>query len=112
MRLEDKYRKEIKGWNWEGIKNDILKNSNDPDIVEVDEYDGTKRASTFLGTVFNIMPSGKYYMPWACSNVTAREAYRDEVFSEVLEAIAGQHGMYLFSGEGDPCDIFAGMVIE
>ena len=25
--------------------------------------------SVFLGTVFNIMPSGKYYMPFACSNV-------------------------------------------
>ena len=25
--------------------------------------------SVFLGTVFSIMPSGKYYMPWACSNL-------------------------------------------
>ncbi len=23
----------------------------------------------YLGTVFSLMPSGKYYMPWACSNV-------------------------------------------
>jgi len=23
----------------------------------------------YLGTVFSLMPSGKFYMPWACSNV-------------------------------------------
>lgn len=23
----------------------------------------------YIGTVFNLTPSGKYYMPWACSNV-------------------------------------------
>ncbi len=25
--------------------------------------------SVFVGTVFSLTPSGKYYMPWACSNV-------------------------------------------
>jgi hypothetical protein len=28
-----------------------------------------EQQSIYLGSVFNIMPSGKYYMPFACSNV-------------------------------------------
>jgi len=31
--------------------------------------DGQEQRSAFLGTVFALLPSGKYYMPWACSNV-------------------------------------------
>ena len=30
---------------------------------------GNTIKSVFIGTCFNIMPSGKYYMPFACSNV-------------------------------------------
>lgn len=44
---------------------------------ELDEEDwqpssddpGREERCVFLGTVFALMPSGKYYMPWACSNV-------------------------------------------
>lgn len=84
MTLKRKYTKEIKSWNWKEIE----------------------KESCFLGTVFSIMPSGKYYMPWANSNVTESEAYRDEVFMEVLEEIAHKHGGYIEAGEGDPCDLF------
>lgn len=31
--------------------------------------DATHMRRIFLGTVFRLCPSGKYYMPWACSNV-------------------------------------------
>ena len=61
----------------------------------------------FLGTVFQLYPSGKYYMPWACSNVTEEEAEQDEEWREAVEAALDEHGMYLTSGEGDPCDVFA-----
>ena len=30
---------------------------------------GMQERSVFVGTVFDLMPSGKYYTPWACSNV-------------------------------------------
>jgi hypothetical protein len=33
----------------------------------VDAY--TQERRIYLGTVFGLTPSGKYYMPWACSNV-------------------------------------------
>jgi hypothetical protein len=33
------------------------------------DLDGDILKSVFIGTCFNIMPSGKYYMPFACSNV-------------------------------------------
>ncbi|MDD4429685.1 MAG: hypothetical protein PHG64_15030, partial [Paludibacter sp.] len=33
------------------------------------DMDGNTLKSVFIGTCFNIMPSGKYYMPFACSNV-------------------------------------------
>ena len=33
------------------------------------DMDGNTLKSVFIGTCFNIMPSGKYYQPFACSNV-------------------------------------------
>lgn len=62
----------------------------------------------YLGTCFGIMPSGKYYMPWACSNVTELEADADEDFREALEERLGEIGLWLTGGEGDPCDMFVG----
>lgn len=141
--------------------------------------------SEFMGTVFQIMPSGKYYLPFACGNVTpcpqckwagtvpnprktrkrtarrarhcaqalcaeimrrhgpwcggawppgarkrlehyrtiekrndptigcptcngvgSREAYEDQCFSEAMEDEASEHGCFIQSGEGDPCDLF------
>ena len=31
--------------------------------------DGIESRRVYLGTVFALYPSGKYYMPWACSNL-------------------------------------------
>ena len=38
------------------------------DVQDVPMDEGKCRM-LFIGTVFRIMPSGKFYMPWACSNV-------------------------------------------
>lgn len=79
--------------------------------------------SVFLGTVFHIMPSGKYYQPFACSNVDpcgrckgegceycghlgSREAYEDSLMDEYLQEYANKAGAWVESGEGDPCDLF------
>lgn len=100
--------------------------------VNAEEYtdeDGQKVKSVFLGTVFSIMPSGKYYMPFACSNVElcvrckglgceycgnsgSREAYEDELMNEALDEYASKIGAYVTSGEGDSCDIFINWSIE
>ena len=156
-------------------------------VVSIDLGDNMM-ASEFLGTVFALCPSGKYYTPWANSNVEScnrckgtgeskklytcptcqgngfrfiselaairhepeeitaqfllknypdcnmamgvfdciackgkgkvhntcdlcnglgsREAYEDELYYEALDRIANKHGMYIMSGEGDPCDVF------
>jgi hypothetical protein len=90
------------GFNWAKIK----------ELMEQeewqDDYDGQQTRMVLLGTVFNIMPSGKYYMPWACSNVTEEEAEQDAAFMEQLEAEAEEHGYFITSGEADFCDLFVG----
>ncbi|MCI0421493.1 MAG: hypothetical protein L0312_20090 [Acidobacteria bacterium] len=43
-----------------------------------------------------------------CGGTGSREAYLDELFGEKLESEAEEHGLYITSGEGDPCDVFAG----
>jgi hypothetical protein len=63
-------------------------------------------ASVYAGTVFNLTPSGKYYTPWASSNVTEEEAEEDEAWSEELAEALEAAGLYAENGEGDPCDIF------
>ena len=104
------------------------------------DIDGNMLKSVFIGTCFNIMPSGKYYMPFACSNVEkcsncggkgeivnpnaeivecsvchgvgSEEAYKDQVMQEALEDYAGKYNAFVHSGEGDPCDIFVSVVID
>lgn len=78
--------------------------------------------SCYVGTVFSLTPSGKYYMPFACSNVDACEkcegygcevcgylgsveAYADQLFWEVAELLADEYGLVIESSEGDPCDV-------
>ena len=78
----------------------------------IEEVDGMKEQHLYLGSVLDITPSGKYYMPWACSNVTEEEAYNDEAWWEEMDALAEKHGCFLTSGEGDACDVFLCRVIE
>ena len=103
--------------------------SNNAPEVENEEFrtydfeDSLEVRCTFVGTVFNVMPSGKYYMPWACSNVEpcnrckgtgcdfcghqgSREAFEDTLMIEALEEYAAKKGLAIESGEGDPCDLF------
>lgn len=70
--------------------------------------DGCLVGLCYLGSVFSLMPSGKYYTPW-CSNQTWRDAAMDSAFMELLESAAEAHGLCIESGEGDPCDMFATM---
>lgn len=153
------------------------------DEQDYEENDGQFERSVFLGTVFALFPSGKYYMPWACSNLAScaackgtghmrgkphkrrvwakwvnsrrrlcdwadkhgvrgqaflrtkrgkrnaylktrnygyrpscehcggcgsREAFLDECYRDALEMEAEDHGLFISSGDGDPCDIFVG----
>ncbi len=90
------------GINWDVIRTEL-------DGMEwEDEGFGDFRREVFIGTAFSLTPSGKYYTPWACSNVTEEEAEKDEAWWEAAESEADARGLYLTSGEGDPCDILAG----
>lgn len=158
----------------------------DAEIVE--DMDGGFKKSLYIGSVFSLTPSGKYYMPWATSNlepcpvclgkgkldnphhlpklyarsseivdgilekdmveaggyhnlpeevrnkldrlratmkrtlplmpcsrcdgIGCAEAADDEVWYETFEEDLSEHGLYLESGEGDPCDLFVSMVVE
>ena len=95
------------------------------------DMEGNKVQSVFLGTVLDLMPSGKFYLPFACSNVApcprckgtgkhskypqscdfcqgtgTREGIEDEHMNEALERVAESYGCFIESSEGDPCDLF------
>lgn len=157
------------GINWAAVRRDL--NHTAWETAE----DRREERFSFLGTCFALTPSGKYYQPFACSNVDAcetcggkgtigkihrkrriaskwqhaldtfrathipgqrcsdqryvgfafrkinidrrcpacgscgsREAHLDELWHEQLETEASEHGLWITSGEGDPCDILAG----
>jgi len=69
------------------------------------EIDGQRIVSSFIGSIFTFSPSGKYYMPFACSNVTTLEAWADAVHRDVFNANLPD-GYWVEGGEGDPCDLF------
>ena len=111
-------------FDWEAISADIdtaIKGASEsinlgfPDVVvEVGHASAAKdpddgeyvTGSAYLGTTFSIMPSGKYWTFWACSNTTAEERDRDTRFMEALERVADKFELFVHSGDGDPCDMF------
>ena len=87
-------------FDWPKMKAEALRNPHyDPDVED-------DVCSVFLGTIMALTPSGKYYMPWACSNVSEEEAQQDEAWYEALEAVADSYDGWVESGENDPCDLF------
>lgn len=55
-------KKPTTGMLWDRIRASL-------DQQEWQYNDGQWERQVFIGTVFSLYPSGKYYMPWACSNV-------------------------------------------
>lgn len=90
-----------------GLKFDAIKVELEKAEWEQDEEPDREVRRIFLGTVFALAPSGKYYMPWACSNVTEEEAEEDEKWRDAVEAELNKFDAHIASGEGDPCDLFA-----
>jgi len=66
----------------------------------------------YLGDIRSMTPSGRYYLPFACSNVTEDEAILDEQYWKRLENKVHYLGMFLMSGIGDPLDVLIGMIID
>lgn len=129
-KLREQYETEIKSMYW----GDIIAEAKDN--VRLNNFSDELEGWAFLGTVFNTMPSGKYYTPFANSNVAAcdicggagtvangeecpacgrlgsAEAFQDEIYMEILEKAADECGGTIQSGEGDPCDLFFVLPIE
>jgi hypothetical protein len=61
-KLEASYRKEIEGWKWSAIFKDCKEFTR--------EENGEMSGHSFLGSVFSLYPSGKYYTFFASGNVT------------------------------------------
>ena len=95
----DEHHDAIAAWAWDAIT---------ADVESCDEPDDEGNRLAFLGTVFALVPSGKYYTPWANSNVTEADAANDAAWYAALDQIADEHNLFVTSGEGDPCDIFVG----
>ena len=87
-------------FNWDEIER--LLEETEPFVFN--EYGDVVRA-VYLGTVFQLTPSGKYYTFWT-SNLTQEDVEADTEWWERVEAEAEKRGLFFTSGEGDPCDIY------
>lgn len=89
-------------WNISGIRAQLNK--------EYWEYDSMMEGwvrKVFIGHWCSCVPSGKYYTPWANSNVTEAEAKEDQRWWDKSDQELAQIGCYLDTGEGCATDIFA-----
>lgn len=100
--MENKYIKEIERWDWQKIASDMKSYTHLDDCNDL-------RCRIFLGEGTSILPSKKFYAPFACSNVTEKEAEQDEEFCEALEEAAAKHGLYVFWEDGA---LFAGVEVD
>lgn len=65
MGLRKRYETEIEGWDWNALREDARRNgANDDD-------DGNVIESTYIGSIFNLTPSGKMYACFATGNLDA-----------------------------------------
>ena len=62
--------------------------------------------SDYIGSVFNVTPSGKYYMAFASSNISVKEAAIDEFWREKFESVLQEEGCWDECGEGCSTDMF------
>ena len=97
------------------------------DILETEgelyEYEDSQVKSAYIGTVFTLTPSGKYYTPWAMSVAIAGynskgepviepNVLRDQGWYEGVEDALAEAGAFLDAGEGDPCSLCVCRVID
>ncbi len=89
------------GLNWDLILRDL-----DWAEAESDEPDEPGIQSIWIGTVFSLHPSGKYWTCISHANVTDAEAEADIAWCNLLEAEAEARDCWVELGEGDPCDVY------
>lgn len=121
---------------------ELISRLNNEELVRsselLDGIGGWKK-SFYIGTVFSVFPSGKYYMPFACSNLEecpecegtgiirtidsektcvrcegcgTYEGYVDQLFMDDLDQEAEKNGVIVECGVGDPTDMFISMYYD
>jgi len=78
----------------------------DPDCINNNTNYDEPYISVYYGSILDLTPSGKYYTPFANSNITEDEADADETYWSELESVLSSHNLWYESGEGDPLDIY------
>ena len=102
--FEKKYKDEIENWDWASIVEESKEN------CFIDEENNII-ASVYLGSVFSIYPSGKYWT-FFTTNATLKERLKDSRFDEALNSVADFYNGFIVRGEGDPTDVYFQMVID
>ena len=105
--MATRYGKQIdQEFNWDNIQA-MLDDPSDDMIVD-DEWNDSKYTALYVGSILSIFPSGKYYLPFACSNIeNVREALLDECYQDALNEKLEGLGMWSENGEGNPLDVFS-----
>lgn len=78
----------------------------DEDMDECPDNPDILQRTIYLGSILSLTPSGKFYLPFACSNVTVKEAAIDEIWQDFMRFHLEEEDLFLISGEGDGLDMF------
>jgi len=106
-KTKEQYYQELENmFHWDKI----IEECESGEFLYEEDMDEDKIGCSLLGSVFQLAPSGKYYMPWT-TNQTEQDIEEDNTFYEALDEILDSMNMFLVPGEGDPCDLFAAKYI-
>lgn len=95
-------------WKWDKIAEAIDAEAEYMNDIEM-EHDESECPikCIYAGSMLNIYPSGKYYMPWATGNlVCGFEPIADEIYREALDDALDSIDAWQQSGDGDGLDVF------
>jgi len=99
---EDKVAKfKAKGasFNYDVIKSLVEAEEWGPDFFGGEK--DTESRQIFLGSIYSLYPSGKFYTPWAHSNVSEEEAIADEKWREEVDNRLSDIGLCLIFDNDD-----------
>lgn len=77
-----------------------------PALYSIVELQNSQYGKLWIGSVFALLPSNKYWLSWAMGNVTEAGYIIDSIFMDRLDRYAENHDGWIESGEGDPTDLY------
>lgn len=76
------------------------------DMEECPDNPEMLQRTMYLGSILSVTPSGKFYTPFANSNVSVKEAAIDEIWWDYMRFQLEEENLFIESGEGDGLDLF------